>query len=271
MRRSKHKIAVVGAGIGGLSAAMRLAAAGASVTVFERADWCGGKLRAVPSEAGAVDAGPTVLTQRHVFDELFEATGASLDDYATLVPEPLLARHYWVDGSQLDLFGDTDESCAAIRDFAGAQEAAAFRRFTARCQRLFRQFETPVMRSGQPSLATLTATVLRNPKVLADLRPTRSLARDLAAEFRDPRLRQLFGRYATYVGGSPYRVPALLGLIWSSEQAGVWRVEGGMHALAAALAQRADEVGVDIRLGTGIARIEGQNGHLTGLTTEDGT
>ena len=95
------RVIVVGAGMGGLAAAMRLAAAGCDVTVFETAAEPGGKMRTLPSAAGPVDAGPTVLTLRGVFDDLFAACGLALNDHVSLTREPLLARHVWPDGSAL--------------------------------------------------------------------------------------------------------------------------------------------------------------------------
>ena len=90
-------------------------------------------------------------------------------------------------------------------------------------------FDAPMMRNPRPSLGALTATVLRQPALLRAMEPLSTLAQSLARQFTDPRLRQMFGRYATYVGGSPYAAPALLGLIWHSEAQGVWRVQGGVH------------------------------------------
>ena len=104
MTTAQQKIIVIGAGMGGLCAAIRLAIAGASVTVVEQQSYPGGKMRSLPSDAGPMDAGPTVLTMRHVFDDLFRDAGTDLADHVTLIKQPLLARHWWQDGSKLDLF-----------------------------------------------------------------------------------------------------------------------------------------------------------------------
>ena len=106
MHLTNNSIAIIGAGIGGLAAALRLSDAGLDVTVFDSASDVGGKMRTVASAAGPIDAGPTVFTMRHVFEKLFDDVGESLGDHLTLTPAKILARHYWSDGSMLDLMAN---------------------------------------------------------------------------------------------------------------------------------------------------------------------
>lgn len=254
--RISAPIIVVGAGIGGLVATLRLSHAGHSVTVIDRAETVGGKMRTLPSAAGPVDAGPTVLTMRHVFDGLFDQIGERLEDHVTLVRQHVLARHWWPDGSTLDLCDDESRNAAAIKHFAGAKAAREFARFSARARRLFAALDAPMMQAADPSIRALATTVLRQPMLLRDMAPGQSLRQTLARNFGDPRLRQLFGRYATYVGGVPNRSPALLQLIWEAEARGVWCVQGGMHQLAMALHDLAIARGAEFLLGCHVARIE---------------
>lgn len=271
MRRpGREKAVVIGAGLGGLSAALCLAQAGLDVTVIDRFEGPGGKLRAVPSAAGPIDAGPTVLTLRGVFDDLFAHVGARLSDHVALVPEPVLARHWWPDGGRLDLHVDPAASEAAIRDFAGPRAAADFRAFNDRAGRLYATFDAPMMRAPNPDPLVISRAVLRHPSLIADMAPSRTLAASLEGQFRDPRLRQLFGRYATYVGGSPYESPALLALIWRAEAGGVWRIPGGMHALAQAMADLAVARGVRFLFGTEADGIELAGGGVCGVRLADG-
>ncbi len=270
MTEVRPHIAVIGAGIGGLSAALRLAHSGAQVSVFERHATPGGKMRITPSEAGPVDAGPTVLTMKHVFEQLFADTGSALANHVTLHREAILARHFWRDGTTLDLMADPRESEKNVEEAFGAKAAAEFTVFTDRAAALFKAFDAPMMQSAAPSLATLTATVLRQPAIIPKMAPLRTLARSLATQFSDHRLAQLFGRYATYVGGSPYASPALLSLIWHAEAQGVWHVEGGMYRLARAIADRATALGATFHYSTHVRRIEMQAGKPSAIETDKG-
>lgn len=264
-------IVVVGAGFGGLSAAARLAHAGLDVLVVETAEAPGGKARAMPSVAGPVAAGPTVLTMRGVFDALFQELGDSLDARVGLSRAEVIARHGWEDGARLDLFADPAASEAAIRDFAGPRAAAEFAAFDARSRRLFRAFEGPVMRSPAPSAMSVALALGPSaPALLAEMAPGATLWSALGRAFSDPRLRQLFARYATYVGGSPFLSPALLMLIWQAESAGVWRVAGELQALAAAVADLAARKGARFRHGAEVARILQDRGRAAGVELADG-
>ncbi len=264
------RIIVIGAGIGGLCAAVRLAAMGAEVTLIEAQPAPGGKMRVVPSVAGPVDAGPTVLTMRHVLDEVFAAAGALLDDHLTLIAQPVLARHWWPDGSTLDLHADSEASAAAIAGFAGSRAEADFRRFNRLSAQLFAAFDAPMMQAARPRMARIAANALSRPAIWPALLPGRTLAKLLETAFEDPRLRQLFGRYATYVGGAPDLSPAVLALIWRAEAQGVWAVQGGMHGLALALAALAEAKGAALHYGVSARKIESRGGRIVGVALSDG-
>lgn len=259
MRGDRSRVVVIGAGVGGLAAAMSLAGRGLHVTVLEQAAGPGGKMRQVRAGSALVDGGPTVFTMKHVFDDLFERAGSSFDALVRLLPLDILARHAWADGSSLDLHARIDHSEDAIAAFAGGDEAARFRRFAAETAEIYAMLDTSFMRAPKPPLWRLPLDILSEGKVgfpaLFRMKPFETLWGALGTRFRDPRLRQLFGRYATYVGSSPLQSPATLMLIAHAEQRGVWRVAGGMHALARAMQNAAEKAGARFRFGEGAHRI----------------
>ncbi|MDU8944524.1 1-hydroxycarotenoid 3,4-desaturase CrtD [Ovoidimarina sediminis] len=270
MLKRNETVAVIGAGVGGLAAAMRLAHAGLSVTVFERASAPGGKMRQVDSPAGPVDAGPTVLTLRPIFENLFRDVRAKLSDHVTLHEEPILARHWWPDGTTLDLFADPARTADALGHFGGVTAAREYAAFRAETARLFDAFDAPMMQSVAPSKARIAARVMAEPSLIPAIGTFETMATRLARNFSDPRLRQLFGRYATYVGGSPYAAPALLRLVAEAEARGVWRVAGGMHALARAMEKVATAGGAVFRYDTHIADLATRPDGTVRLTTAAG-
>ena len=263
------QILIIGAGAGGLTTAIMLATAGLPVTILERAPTIGGKLRQVPTQAGPVDAGPTVFTMRWVFEEIFAAAGTSLASHIGLNPLPVLARHAWDRGATLDLFADLEASVDAIGRFAGARDAAGYRRFAARGQKIYAVLETPFLRAQQPGSALALVRRAGVAEMLG-IAAFSTLWRESARHFSDPRLRQLFARYSTYGGSSPYLAPATLMLIAHVERAGVWRVAGGMQALAAALADLAASLGVVVRTDAHVAAIEVEGGRASGVRLDDG-
>ncbi|PJI86067.1 1-hydroxycarotenoid 3,4-desaturase [Yoonia maricola] len=270
MKADSPKITVIGAGIGGLAAALRLSHQGCDVTVLDMHSAPGGKMRTVASDAGPVDAGPTVLTMRPVFEALFADVDETLDDHLTLQPLITLARHYWDDGATLDLNADPATSLANVTATFGTKAGQEFEAFSARAQRLFKAFDAPMMRTAEPNKMAVTKTVLAQPSLIPDMAPHQTMAGLLKRSFSDPRLAQLFGRYATYVGGSPYAAPAILSLIWQAEAQGVWSVQGGMHQLAQTIASLAKARGATFHYNTPVTRITRQNGRISGVQTDAG-
>jgi 1-hydroxycarotenoid 3,4-desaturase len=262
---------VVGGGIAGLVAALRLAHQGLQVTLLERSSHLGGKLRAETVDGQAIDTGPTVFTMRWVFDELLQSIGTDLDRELTLQKLSVLARHFWADGSALDLHADQAASTAAVEAFAGADEAARFQKFCATTRALYDALETPFIRS---QLAGMPAFMWRmGPRglaLLAGIGPMRTLWRSMEQHFTDPRLQQLFGRYATYTGSSPWQAPATLSLITQVEMDGVWSVAGGMPALAACLARLGHRHGVQLRMESECRSIRQSAGRVSGVELASG-
>jgi 1-hydroxycarotenoid 3,4-desaturase len=265
------QVVVIGAGVAGLVAAIDLSAQGLDVTVVERMPGAGGKLRETAIGDARLDTGPTVFTMRWVFDEILAAAGTSLDAELTLQPADVLARHTWADGERLDLFADIERSADAIRALAGADEADRYRRFCERAERTYRTLLASFIRCTRPSVASLVKSVgIRGLGDLWRIKPFATLWSELGTQFRDPRLRQLFGRYATYCGSSPFEAPATLMLIAHVEREGVWLVDGGMYELAHALERVAKRNGVDFRYDAEVTEILVSNGRTSGISLASG-
>jgi len=266
-----NKVVVIGAGMGGLVSAVLLAARGCAVTVVEKEAAPGGKIRRVPVGSSHVDGGPTVFTLRDVFDAIFAEAGTCLDDHVRVTPAELLARHAWGPGERLDLYADHKRSAAAIGDFAGAEAARGYRAFAAEARRILRILDRPFMRDSRVYPPGLMWRIgLHRVGNLIAIRPYESLWKVLGEHFRDPRLRQLFARYATYCGSSPFRAPATLMLIAAVEAEGVWLIEGGMSALAEALAEVARTLGVRFRYDEAVWEIVTERGRAAGVKLVSG-
>nr|WP_306300164.1 1-hydroxycarotenoid 3,4-desaturase CrtD [Erythrobacter sp. LQ02-29] len=266
------QVIIVGAGIGGLTAAVDCAGRGLDVLVLERAAAPGGKIATAMVGGKSVDAGPTVLTLLEVFDELFESAGLRREDFVTAVPLDELACHYWPGGSSLSLHSDIEKSAAAIRAFAGAQEERGFRAFCEASGAIYQALRDTFMFHDRPAnpLSLMLRGGVSGLSGFTRLDPYRPLAAMVGEHFRDPRLRQLFGRYSTYSGSSPFVAPATLALIAEVERRGVWRIEGGMAAVASGLEQAARALGVRFAYDCEVARVETRAGHVQGVTLAGG-
>lgn len=265
------KIVVVGAGIGGLVAALDLARQGCEVLVVERAATPGGKMREIMIDGRAIDSGPTVFTMKWVFESIFEDAGALLGEELDLVKADILARHAWSRSEGLDLYADIGRNAEAIGEFAGPAEARRYLEFCERAKLTYDALEKPFILSPKPSPVSLATS--GGFKGLADLwraSPFETLWRALGDHFIDPRLRQLFGRYATYCGSSPFESPATLMLVAHVEQSGVWLVRGGMYRLATALARLCEKMGVVFRYGTEAGEIHLNRGHASAVELSTG-
>ncbi|MEM1156277.1 MAG: FAD-dependent oxidoreductase, partial [Pseudomonadota bacterium] len=264
-------IVIIGSGIAGLSAALTLATQQRQIIVLDRGEAPGGKMRTVTVNGETIDSGPTVLTMRSVFDELLQDTGFSLDEIAPSAPLTCLARYAWSDRERLDLFADRERSSDAIGEFAGPREAHAYQRFCRAAEYTYNTLEHSYMRASKPNLISLSWRVRsKGPLALARTQPFSSLWQVLSDYFRDPRLIQLFARYATYCGCSPWRAPANLMLIAHLEQQGVWRIQGGMQCLAEGLMRAARHCGVNFQFGQEVNEITVSRGRVSAVVMQDG-
>ena len=268
---SRQRVIVIGAGVGGLASALELAHAGVEVVVLESAAQPGGKLRQLDIGGALLDAGPTVFTMRWVFEQLFARVGEQLDQHLPLSKLHTLARHAWNTEERLDLFADMHQSADAIGHFAGAADASRYLAFCRRARLIYQTLEQPFLRSSRPNPISLACRVgRRGLPGLTRISPFGSMWSALGQYFHDPRLRQLFGRYATYCGSSPFTAPATLMLVAHVEQDGVWLLDGGMHRLATVLADLATRRGASFRYGATVQQVRVQGGKACGVLLASG-
>lgn len=264
---TKSPILILGAGIGGLSAAIHLAARGYNVTVLEQNPAVGGKMAEITENGFRWDTGPSVITMRGVFEDLFSAAGRRLEDYLTLLPVEPLTRYFWPDGTRLDLSRDLPQTAAQISALA-PRDLEGYLDFLAEAARLHR-ITGPVFTYGPPpSLESLKRVTLQD-ALSVDV--VRTLQQSIERRIRHPHLRQLLGRFATYVGASPYLAPATLGVIAHVELTeGVWYPQGDIYQIARACERLARELGVEIRLNARIREICAHGEQVSAVILENG-
>lgn len=259
---------VIGAGVGGLAAAVRLARLGHQVTVCERADVVGGKLGLFAREGYRFDTGPSLLTLPHVFADLFRDTGDPIESVLELQELDPIARYLYPDATTFDSCADPDELRARIDAAFG--QGAEWSRFYQRAGRIWGATRGPFLESTLDGPRTLAGLAL-NVRDLATVAPWRSLRGLTRSYLRDPRLRMFVERYATYTGSDPRRAPAALAAVPYAELTfGGWYVTGGLYRIAEALLQRCLELGVTVHTGTEVRKVVADS-RVRGVLLADGS
>jgi phytoene desaturase len=250
-------IGIIGGGIGGLAAAIDLRRAGLGVTIFERHPSMGGKLARLDRDGFVFDLGPTVLTMPFLLRELFESCGRRLDDYLTLRPVEPTCRYHWSDGERFDAHSDRERLASEVARLAPDDRDPLFV-FLDEIAALYEATKDIFLFNPFGGVAELfKPRNLRLLPILPRLGVATTVDASLRRRFRSPKLVQLFDRFATYNGSSPYRASATLNIIPHVELAfGSWYPEGGMGALALALERLALELGVELRRSTEVERLE---------------
>jgi phytoene desaturase len=265
-------VVVVGAGLAGLSAAMRLAGAGRRVTLLEREAVPGGRagVRVVATPAGEYrfDPGPTVLTMPDLIADCFDVLGEDMTDWLTLRPVEPLYRARYADGSSLDVHAGAGAMAAEIGRVIGPAEAAGFLRYVDFVSKLYRyEMKDFIDRNIDSPLDLLSLNLAR----LAAIGGFRRLAPKVEQYLRDPRTQRLYSFQAMYAGLSPYDALALFAVIaYMDSVAGVYFPAGGMAAVPEAMAAAAEKHGVEIRYSTTVAQVEMRGDRAVAVLTSSG-
>ncbi len=259
---------VVGAGLAGLSTALRLRGAGREVTVVERGDGPGGRAGVVTRDGYVLDTGPSVFTAPELVADTLAAVGERLEERLTLVPLDTTYRAQFADGSHLDVHADVDAFAAEVEALAGPAEAAALRRYLADLAELYRlQLRTFIDRNLDTPLDLLGPELW----ALARRGGFGRLSGHVARFFDDDRLRRLFSFQALYAGVSPFRAIAAYAVIAQLDiGAGVWHPVGGIGAVPRAMAAAAEDAGVVFRYGATVEHLDVRGRRVTGVCLEGG-
>jgi phytoene desaturase len=262
------RVVIVGAGLGGLSCALRLAAAGREVTVVEREPVPGGRAGRLEIAGYAFDTGPTVLTMPELLADAFAAVEENMTDWVTLTRLDPAYRAHFPDGSTLDVISDSVRMAAEVSRVCGPREADGYLRFAAYVRRMWQlQRDDFIDRNVDGPRDLVTMNLLR----LAGAGGFRRLDTKVAQFFQDPRTRRVFSFQSMYAGLAPHQALALYSVIaYLDTIAGVYFPRGGVHAVPVALAAAAGKHGVTFRYGTTVTGVEVSGGRARAVHTAEG-
>ncbi len=262
------RVVVVGAGLSGLAAALHLAGRGREVTVVERAAVPGGRAGRRDVDAYRLDTGPTVLTMPELVEETLAAVGDSVSRRLDLLPLSPVYEAHFADRSSLRVHSDTDAMVEEVRRFAGPTEVPGYLALRDWLTRLYRaEYDRFIATNIDSPLSLLTPQLAK----LVALGGFGRLDRKIGRFLRDERLRRVFSFQSLYAGVAPQRALALYAVIaYMDTVAGVFFPRGGVRALPDALADAAEDAGVQLRYGSAVSTVERRGARVTAVVTEDG-
>lgn len=264
-----RKVVVVGAGLGGISAAVSLATEGYRVTLLEKNARIGGKLNVKTLDGFSFDLGPSIIILPHLFARLFERAGKRMEDYVTMEELPLQWRSFFEDGLTIDLHSDMRVMERELEKLG--EDASGYYDFIEYSRRLYKFAEVAYLERGSDTVKEIIGGHgLREVVSGTDIFTT-TMDKGVGRYIRHPRLRDMLNFFVKYVGSSAYDAPALLNLLpYSQLGYGLWYVSGGMYNLARGYAKLLEELGVEVRLEAEVTRIDKNGSTVTGVTLADG-
>ena len=261
---------IIGAGIAGIASALRLSKKGYKVSVFEANDYPGGKLSAFYLGEYRFDAGPSLLTMPQYVDELFELHGEKADDFFTYKKKKIACQYFWEDQTQLTAYADSKLFLEEVQNKLGVK-ATVLEKYLKRAKRKF-DLTAPLFL--EQSLHKLKGFLsIKTIKALLNLglyEINQNLHTVNAAQLKEPHLVQMYDRYATYNGSSPYQTPGIMTLVQHLEQEyGTFVPNGGMERITQSLFELAKRKGVSFYLGEKVNQIFVEKGKATGIKTKN--
>ncbi len=268
----RKKIAIIGAGLGGLSAALRLRILGYDVDVYEQNNFVGGKAGQISEQGFRFDTGPSLITMPFVLVELFKSSGEKLEDYITLEQLPITCKYFFPDSTIINAYADVDNFATEIENKT-FDNAKSVKKYLNYCEKIYKLssdlflFKSFTEKKNFFSLSALKA--LFNIK---SLDTNRTMHDANSSFFKDYRNIQLFDRYATYNGSNPYKAPATLNIIQHVEYnlGGFISLEG-IHSIPKAIKNVAEKKGVRFFLNSNVQKIVHNNNVVTGIIINDKT
>jgi phytoene desaturase len=261
----KSKVVIIGAGPGGLAAALQLAHAGAEVTLLEARDQVGGRCSLLRAEGFTFDRGPTFYLYPRILKEIFESVGRNIDDE---IPMKRLDPQYRIAfgaGGKLDCTPDLDAMEQEVAKLS-PEDVGAVRRYIDHNRVKLRKFR-PILESPFNSMLDLLRPALA--AAAPYVKPWKSLGHDLETYFKDPRLVIAFSFQAKYLGMSPFRCPSLFSILSYLEyEYGVFHPNGGCGQVSERMAEVATELGCNIRLSEPVTKLEFSGRRITAVRTD---
>jgi phytoene desaturase len=258
----RKRLVVIGAGLGGLATALRMAHRGHDVLVLEKTGEVGGRCKSVAVGDCRFDGGPTLLMMLDPFRKLFADVGERFEDHVPIELCDPSYRVFYADGSRIDGTPNVALMTERIAALAGERDALAYPGFLGAVGTLYQDSVPHFVRKN--FYAPLDYLTPRQLSIVLRHRMVSNLARRVERHFEDPRLRMLFSFQTMYLGLSPFDAPWVYAVLAFMEYGqGIWYPRGGTAAIPRAVAALAEARGVEIRLNTEVSRVEGKSVVLT--------